>query len=64
MLIKILLILCFFNLVVASELTLCEYGSVGMFGLVLIICLMRKSEKKSAVSPMKSHLKFLILGSG
>ena len=28
MLIKILLVCCFFNLVVASELTLCEYGSV------------------------------------
>ena len=28
MLIKILLVCCFFNLVVAGELTLCEYGSV------------------------------------
>ena len=28
MLIKILLVCCFFNLVVASELKLCEYGSV------------------------------------
>lgn len=28
MLIKILLVCCFFNLVMANELTLCEYGSV------------------------------------